>query len=706
MKKITLLFIALLIGCLSSLSVANSSLLVQNPDHWNRSNAKMENVTIDVTPQGVYTQFDVYITFSSGDYLTAYSYYNRNHSDLTEIQYYFDLPKEAIVTDSWLWVENEVVIADIKDRWTANEIYEGIVNRRKDPSILYKNSDTQYELRVYPLIASETRKVMFTVLMPNQWSASKVTTSLPLDFLNVNLNADIDFIINETETWKNISFNEEFPIFQDSTKTYTETTISASNLNTTIDISYDAPYNNGVFLQKHPTSENGGYYQLAFSPSNFITVENNQNIAVVFDHDKDYTSYSKESVWNNTKEALKEALDENDNFNVFYTKFITKQASNSWIQASDKNIDSIFNILWESDPLNSHPVLPAVLGAANEFISLNGGAGTTVLISSSANYTTTSKVNQLLSDFNSLEHQHPISVANYMSTTSPYLYLSGTRYNGNSYLYQRITSLTAGNYSTISQSSSLAKTIRDAIFNTDITFDTYDFSIDIGDFGFTYSDYSVNNSVKLYLNNTYLQVGKYFQNDDFNIKLRTEYNGDILGGSTLITEFETDIDSVTLQAWTDKKISELEAKGNSNTIKGEVLDLSLAARVLSQQTAFLALDPFEFDNVTTCPECEYLVGIEDNINEIKIELNIFPNPVEDLMNVEINLPQGYADLTGTLQLLSTDGQVLLTLSIDPSSSQQTINIALEEYGLNLEAGIYVLNVQVGDFTQSIKVTKI
>ena len=41
--------------------------------------------------------------------------------------------------------------ADILERSTAFNIYEGIVNRRKDPSVLYKNQEDAYEFRIFPL---------------------------------------------------------------------------------------------------------------------------------------------------------------------------------------------------------------------------------------------------------------------------------------------------------------------------------------------------------------------------------------------------------------------------------------------------------------------------------------------------------------------------------------------------------------------------
>jgi len=91
------------------------------------------------------------------------------------------LPENAIVDDSWLWIGKDIIKAKLMDKWTATGIYEGIVKRRKDPSILMKQSATQYELRVFPLVGNQTRKVKITYLMPITWSKINVAASLPTE---------------------------------------------------------------------------------------------------------------------------------------------------------------------------------------------------------------------------------------------------------------------------------------------------------------------------------------------------------------------------------------------------------------------------------------------------------------------------------------------------------------------------------------------
>jgi hypothetical protein len=118
-----------------------------------------------VKPQGIYAEVGLYLHLSARDW-------GYGQDDQLEIELDFTLPEDAIVIDSWLWVEGKIIRGELMDKWTAAEIYEDIVDRRRDPSILYKHYDNQYELRIYPLIADSYRKVKITYLVPMQWHAN------------------------------------------------------------------------------------------------------------------------------------------------------------------------------------------------------------------------------------------------------------------------------------------------------------------------------------------------------------------------------------------------------------------------------------------------------------------------------------------------------------------------------------------------------
>ncbi len=105
----------------------------------------IEDALITIDPQGAYMEIGLYLTLSD-DY-----HYNSAYDSL-EIAIDFNLPKGAIVIDSWLWMldDTTIVKADLYEIWKATQIYEDIVDRQKDPSILYQKENGNYQIRIYP----------------------------------------------------------------------------------------------------------------------------------------------------------------------------------------------------------------------------------------------------------------------------------------------------------------------------------------------------------------------------------------------------------------------------------------------------------------------------------------------------------------------------------------------------------------------------
>lgn len=689
---------------------------VQNPDSWYRFSGKIETAQMSIRPVGIYTQCDLFLEFSSGEYLSSVNFSGHDsETDSVEVQYYFELPEGAIVTDSWLWVEDDIVVADIRDRWTANQIFEEIVDRRKDPSILYKNSETDYELRIYPLVANSTRRVKITYLLLNNWTSSSVTTDVPLNLFDYTQNPKmslpkLDVIVYSDSIWTNPVIYGGNSISQgitDKGEAYIST--SQDQFNKPFSISYDAPLTDGVFLQKFPSTATTGYYQMALLPSSLISGDEKRKVAIAFDHNSNNIPNDEDAVWESTRLALKTNLVDSDSFNVFYTQFVTKRASDTWIEATDAKIDSVFDALWANDPLRSQASLPSLLGETINFIESNGNDGSVLLVSASTGYANKESSDLFISDFLKHSDAHKINVVNYFYANYPSFYLNGSYSYGNSYLYSQLAHQTDGQYYSVRTEGSLLGSISNALSSVTENFSTYDVSVDVTGLGFTYSNLNLDNG-DLFLNRGFFSVGKYFQGDGFNVSLVLETETGVQGASKDVTRFYEDKDSVTYQIWTSQKIETLGSANTSNDEIGNIIELSLEARVLTRYTAFLALDPNEFDNVIVCDVCENEVEIvlgfdEELSSNSMLTLSVFPNPVEDQMRVKINIPQGYNDISGVVQLYSMEGVLLLELDIDGQDEEQMLELALSEYGLDLESGIYLLTVQLGEFTETIKVHK-
>jgi len=161
---------------------AYNYIYVQDPQFWEQDQGTIEEAQFTIQPRGIYMEVGMYLT------LSGRGAYFENEKRNVEIIMGFDLPENSIVIDSWLWINEDIIQADILDRWTASNIYNEIVGRRQDPSLLTKNGENQYELRVFPMQSDSTRRVKITYLVPGNWSNGEVSIPLPTGLLQSSRN--------------------------------------------------------------------------------------------------------------------------------------------------------------------------------------------------------------------------------------------------------------------------------------------------------------------------------------------------------------------------------------------------------------------------------------------------------------------------------------------------------------------------------------
>ena len=110
------------------------------------------------------------------------------------------MPEDCYFFDSYLWLDETIIIrAELMNRWEANRIFDSIVNRRKDPSILQKNWGNTFSLNVYPISTAYSRKVKISYSAP--FSENKkvhipysiIQHILPNSIVSVKINNDNNF---------------------------------------------------------------------------------------------------------------------------------------------------------------------------------------------------------------------------------------------------------------------------------------------------------------------------------------------------------------------------------------------------------------------------------------------------------------------------------------------------------------------------------
>ena len=315
MKKFLLLLVLI-----TNLSFAYNYLTVQDPRGFRGSgNGTIEEAVVNLKPLGVYTQVDLYLTFSARGLWF-------NNSDTLEVQYYFSLPENAIVYDSWLWLDQDTIKAKIMDQWTASSIYESIVKRRRDPSILFKRSATDYELRIFPMVGDKTRKVKISYLVPTQWNSSFVTTPLSTSLFTVSLNAlnKIELNVNLWDKWKNPQIieysNIKFQNVQDSIHgDFYKAEIPKEDIQNNLNFGVSSPLKDGIFVGRYG-NETNGVYQMVFLPATVLNISEPKKTAILIDYDPSMSSVTKKELLSNLKSTLVSNFTSKDSFNLIFSK--------------------------------------------------------------------------------------------------------------------------------------------------------------------------------------------------------------------------------------------------------------------------------------------------------------------------------------------------------------------------------------------------
>ena len=694
LKKTTLLIIFFLFIVFNQISSAYGYLNVRDPRGWHSMKGTIENATVSVKPKGVYMEIGLYLTFSARDW-----YYD--NTDSLEVQFYFDLPEKSVVHDSWLWVGEDIIRGEIMDQWTASAIYEDIVKRRQDPSILFKRYGNQYELKIFPMLASETRKVKITYLVPAQWNSNNILASLPTELLQYSKNPVSPFYLLtwlDTE-WKNpkiLEFPEiKFQSFSDSVfGEYQRADIPSDAVQSSVHLSLDSPLENGVYLNNFKFGEEG-IYQLAFLPSKALNISTSSKVAILFDYDASNCDISTNDVLNTVKSYLQSNLSEKDSINLIFSQLSIKRASETWLSADSATIEETFSNLVEN-PISTYSNLPSLLANGIDFVKENGNDGSIVLISSSDQVGDYKVANQLIDDLVALMGSKiPIHISDFQDRNYDYNYIGGRYYYGNEYFYTNISRLTSANHFSVRSGYSFPELISTTIGSVSGFISSFDLHTSL-DNGYCYSRFDLNSQKSsIYLDRPIVQIGKYKGAFPFVIDVSGVYESEVFSDKLMISEENiSQADSLSIKAWTGNYIQNLESEEQTNDIVSEIIDYSISERVLSIYSAFLCLEPSRGGEV--CYDCldeSKLVNVEDfdSVESDSLHLGAYPNPFNNAVQINISIPQSEIHENITFRIYNVLGQAVRNFELDVNQDGNRYNftwLGKNDSGSNVSSGTY------------------
>ncbi len=681
---------------------------IANPDRtWDSVPVEVHESIFEVHPKGNFSEIELFISFSSTDS----NYFSQDQ--LLEMFAYFELSDQVTVSDLWLWNGDQILIAHIIDRWTANRVYEGIVNRQQDPAILYKNSPTSYELRVYPFTRSQIRKIKISFLVPNNQLKSQTSIPLPTKFHQLAQSTVEDPIVRyftEKES-PELQFSEsQEATFTSGTdtlgRTYWETQIDAESSISALSLNVEKDTSSSIYASNYEDST-GKYYSFSFIPKQVLGVTAAKNVVIMLDYAGANTSILKQNLLDKIKVNLKQNFEDSDYFNFLYSSVSDQVLSQDWIQATDEKIDSVFSEI-NTDNILSVSNLDDILVGGIDFVNEKEN-GELMLVSSSDTYIDFQDANTFSESI--LEYAEgnlpKITILDIQDEDLQYRYRNGISYIGNEYLYRIFARESGGELFNMQDYWDVDFRFTPAFQNLQIGITNYTVYPTFAN-GFTYANFMNENSGKLPINSTYVQTGQYFGNLPLTIQFTGSIRDTVFNEQIVINE-STAVDSRLKRYWIGRNIDKLEKSAPSNEEIATIIDYTIENTLMSRYTSFLAILPQ--DTVLIDEEQDDNPGttsIEDeNPNTFEItSLKAYPNPFNPNVNIEVRLSQPWDASSSRIVVYNLLGQVVATLNTAQYNGMKSFTVTwdISLDNANIATGVYLVSVQTPEANKKIKVT--
>ena len=102
-----------------------------------------------------------------------------------EGQFHFPLPQDSSISGFGMWINGELIEADVVEKQRAREIYETILREKRDPGLLEWAGGNIFKARVFPIEPhSEKRiKITYTQVLPMRANKYKYSYALRSEML-------------------------------------------------------------------------------------------------------------------------------------------------------------------------------------------------------------------------------------------------------------------------------------------------------------------------------------------------------------------------------------------------------------------------------------------------------------------------------------------------------------------------------------------
>ena len=330
--------------------------------------------------------------------------------------------------------------------------------------------------------------------------------------------------------------------------------------------------------------------------------------------------------------------------------------------------------------------------------------GHILLISNSEQYGDDDVANTLINDLTKLmDLKSQIHICDYQSQNMKYNYINGRYYYGNEYFYANLSRITLGSLNRHKDGFDITESIDEAFKYIAGSINSFDLYTKVNN-GYCYSRYTLSgNDNVAYVNEPIQQIGKFKGDFPFSIEVTGEYNNQIFSKTITLTEEDAiQNDSIAEKIWCGQYIKNLETAEQSNSNIDDIIYNSINSRVLSKYTSFLCLENADY----ICYDCLDESSLTDvTENEISDTLTVYPNPFNEILNIDILLSS--TEKVIDMSITDLSGKIVYKFDITSITAGQNTIIFKPSLikGNALSPGFYILNYTTDKAKHTTKLIK-
>jgi hypothetical protein len=703
------LFLTLSVLCISSVVYGQlHSAIILDPENWSQQvdEALFHNVKMHITPQGAFANIELDMEVKPKSYAIS-------NGQQLEMEYFFSLPKGSIIHEAYLWMEGVKVKAQLYEKSQANMIYESYVNRRTDPLIIYKNNNF-YEARIYPFLKDESRRFKICFLVPLEIKNNTPILDLPFNLFGTHFTSSdaVQITMENSEHWGTPKpFGNTTPAIVNGISKFAVGGDDLLNHTNKIEFT-NQNFTDKLFIQAE--SNDRGYFQMLIEDTMARKANPKSASILIYHLGESSEKYTSSEVMELLKSKFKANLADGSLFQVFYNSVSPLDPSREgWLTADSATVEQAMSELAEQQNVGyPNQSLITVLTRARHYALASELEEVDIIIvtnSTQRYYNSVTYYNSIISNLTKPSDKVNLtfSSVNLQYDSPTYNWFGNNGYIGEGYVLSNLAAQSGGTYlsclelsgwrvtktsHTLGQLSNfLDLTLLPSNANEGFKYDGNSLLVDVTSLANSYGT-----------NKTYSITGRYLTGiDSLSLTHFYEFDDNLYQRKVLLKP-ETFNAPLVKKIWAGSYYNNSVSVNNSSTEVSEIVKNSLAYEVLTDYTAFLALESDSINHSNS--ENIDLISIDDLQEDAQnINIKAFPNPFRNSLTLDVNLANNTKNKHYKLTIVDMAGRVVYSRSGN-SGLNKLLRISVDETAF-WKSGFYIAKLEIGNKTQHIKILK-